>query len=323
MNQVQLEAYLRQKNIPCEGNERARSNLRQCNRINFFLTASGVGYRIGSLLPELLFGKYNLNYFRLYALRSFLFSNKERLPDERYLLIHNIWSGGYSHWLTEALLKVVVSDIDTTKYTLLLPASYKPFALQSLGKFQFRRIHFLPSHHTFLVRKALVIENPVSGFYDKQHIDRMRKLYTSPKGKPHRKIYISRRSEKLRVIENEEVIYPLLEKHGYEIVETQLLGFDEQARLFSEAAVCISIHGAALTNLLFMQPGATLVELYRPLTENDKMNLCYYRLAQASSIRYFCEFLRFGQRVQKDLDRSDLLIDAAAFETLLEDIEKN
>ena len=39
------------------------------------------------------------------------------------------------------------------------------------------------------------------------------------------------------------------------------LSFEEQVRLMSQAAVVVGIHGADLTNCVFMQHGAAMIEL--------------------------------------------------------------
>jgi len=47
----------------------------------------------------------------------------------------------------------------------------------------------------------------------------------------------------------------------FQNVQLEILSFEEQIRLFAQAAVVVGQHGAGLANALWMQPGSTVVEL--------------------------------------------------------------
>jgi capsular polysaccharide biosynthesis protein len=316
MNTAELKKYLTALHIDLKENDNAPKFLTPKTYTNFYLTTSGIGFKNLSLIKELLFGCYQLWFFRLYALKHFLSSKKVKLEDKKYLIIHNFWSQGYHHWLAEALLKLVVFKANYSDYTLILPSSYPAFAKQSLYKFEFKDILYLEKNCIYCIPNGVVINNPRSGFFHDELIKQLKELYLSDPPKPFRKIYISRRNETLRRIVNEEEIYPLLLKNGYEIIEPQLLSFQEQVALFSDAAEVISIHGAALTNMVFMHPGTRVVELYREVTANDLINGCYYRLAQAAKLNYEMCFLKIANK-NAAIDRSDLIINKEVFASLL------
>jgi capsular polysaccharide biosynthesis protein len=316
MNTEELKRYLKSLHVVLENNDEANKLLTAKEYSNFYLTTSGVAIKNLSLIKELLFGRFQLSFFKLYALKHILLSKKVNLKDEKYLIIHNFWSQGYHHWLAEALLKLIVFDADYHDFTLLLPTAYPKFATQSVSRFKFKDIIYLEKQHIYHITKAVIISNPKSGFFSNEHIQKVKDFYITSSPKPFRKIYISRRNEKLRKIVNEEDVYPLLLKKGYEIVEPHLLSFDQQVTMFSEAVEIISIHGAALTNIIFMQPGTKVIELYRELETADKMNLCYYRLAEAAKLDYNIFFLNIAVR-NKDIDRSNLIIDKNDFELIL------
>ncbi|WP_162265063.1 glycosyltransferase family 61 protein [Polycladidibacter stylochi] len=80
--------------------------------------------------------------------------------------------------------------------------------------------------------------------------------------KPFRKLYLSRSDARIRQLKNESEIYPMLLAHGYEIIISGKLPHAEQVKLFHEAKHVIAPHGAALTNLIFMQPGGELLEIF-------------------------------------------------------------
>jgi len=317
MNVNELKEYLKSLKIPIVNNTCATQSLNPKKYKNFLLTSSGIAVKNFSLIKDVLFGDFNLLFFKIYAIKKIIFSSKIYLKQKDYLIICNFWSNGYHHWLAEVLPKLIVNNINYKDYTLLIPASYPGFALQSLAKFEFKNIILLKKNCTYFIKEGTIINNPKSGFYNSDHIKHLREFYIPKSGTlPFRKIYISRKNEKLRKIVNEANLYPILLENGYEIIEPQFMSFNEQVTLFSEAKEVISIHGAALTNIIFMQAGTKIIELYREITNGDSMNLCYYRLAEAADIKYNCCFFKIAVK-RKDIDRSDIFVDPQIFSSLL------
>jgi hypothetical protein len=93
---------------------------------------------------------------------------------------------------------------------------------------------------------------------------------------PGRRIYVTRGSQRHnRIILNEPEVLELLGERGFEVVDPGAHPAIEQIRMFAEAEWIVSPHGAALTNLLFASPGATVVELFAP----NYVDVSYWKLA--------------------------------------------
>lgn len=93
----------------------------------------------------------------------------------------------------------------------------------------------------------------------------VRSLFIAPRQlRPSRKLFVRRGSSSIRQAENEADVVRSLRARGFEDVAMEGLTVAQQARLFSEAAVVVGVHGAALTNLLFAPPGARIVEIFPP-----------------------------------------------------------
>ena len=73
------------------------------------------------------------------------------------------------------------------------------------------------------------------------------------------KCFISRKNVKNPRLSNEEEARTAFEEHGYEIVYTEEMTFREQVRYFSECSCIVGTSGAAMTNILFCQPGTRVV----------------------------------------------------------------
>jgi capsular polysaccharide biosynthesis protein len=90
----------------------------------------------------------------------------------------------------------------------------------------------------------------------------------APNIDPNLRIYVRRDRSHLtkpvRTFINEEDVSLCMEFCGFRIVDMETLSVREQIRLFSEAAVIVSAHGAALAYSVFCGAGAKIVEIYRP-----------------------------------------------------------
>jgi hypothetical protein len=105
-----------------------------------------------------------------------------------------------------------------------------------------------------------------------------------PHPSPYRKIYISRSLARYRRIVNESELIPILENLGFEIVHTEKLSFASQVKLFNEAKVILSSHGAGLTNMLFAPSPALVLELFEPRAGRSH----YWMMAHALGHNYDC-----------------------------------
>ena len=76
--------------------------------------------------------------------------------------------------------------------------------------------------------------------------------------------YISRSDSSSRIVENEQELIELLQKHGFATVVIAELSFMEQVSLFATAQAIVAPHGAGLTNIVFCNPGTAVLELFTP-----------------------------------------------------------
>lgn len=92
---------------------------------------------------------------------------------------------------------------------------------------------------------------------------------------PHkaRKLFVLRQSY-FRHITNRERIEQLLIARGFEVISPGEMKFEEQVRLFSEAAVVVAQAGAALANIMFMPKESTVICLS---VHNKHVNYDYFR----------------------------------------------
>lgn len=76
-----------------------------------------------------------------------------------------------------------------------------------------------------------------------------------------RRIYLSRRSQSMRVMLNEAALEAALRRRGFAIVRPERLDARAQVALMREAEVVVGASGAALANAMFLRPGARVIEM--------------------------------------------------------------
>ena len=99
------------------------------------------------------------------------------------------------------------------------------------------------------------------------HIDALRKLRDSVRGvasSASRRVMLIRKVGLPRQVANAVDLYPLLQRHGFELVDAEELSAREQIALFCETSVVMGVHGAGLTNLIFQPQGSVVIELLPP-----------------------------------------------------------
>lgn len=97
----------------------------------------------------------------------------------------------------------------------------------------------------------------------------------------NRRLFISRANSHARPITNQDEALALVARYGFETVYMEGLSLTEQAALFNSASVIVGTHGAGLTNLVYCEPGTTVVEIY-----GAHVYSFFYGLSNLCRLRY-------------------------------------
>jgi capsular polysaccharide biosynthesis protein len=196
------------------------------------------------------------------------------------------WSEGYFHWLTDALPRLFAVENVSKTNIVVLPKKLEAFEYikESLKLLNYRA-HFFEGA-LFVRELVLPSHTAPTGNYNNHFINSVRNrfLKSFETTRAFRKVFISRSKAAKRKINNEEEIINLLELYGYEIHYFEDYSFEKQIQIMSETKTLIGIHGAGLTNMLFMQEGGQVLELRN---KNDIHNNCYFSLASELNHNYF------------------------------------
>lgn len=214
-----------------------------------------------------------------------------------FFVTNDLSSRNFFHWFLDVVQKLEFIDEHLTEserqdYQIIIPANHRSeFIRASLPAFKF---NFLEQarHELVLAENAIFVPYLApSGSYRRGIIsrlsDRLRKYFLTSGEKSPLKVYITRQSAAQRRVLNEGEIIPILQKYGFVILNMDRISFLEQVEYIQNAEVLISIHGAGLTHMLWMnQPGKVLEIRAR----GDAHNNCYFSLASDLSLDYFYTF---------------------------------
>ncbi|MCO6509870.1 MAG: glycosyltransferase family 61 protein, partial [Aridibacter famidurans] len=253
--------------------------------------------------------------------------NKLRCLPKRldYYFLMNVWSLGYHHWLAEAAPKFILFEDLLRKGRILMPKHRPGFIREFLDIFGFDNIE--ETEENVFARSLNVISNPNSGHFDAGHLAQFRQASFERLGlvgkSRGRKVYVTRMNAKVRKVVNDDELIGLLEGKGYEIFDLDNTPFIDQLKLFSETRIFVSLHGSALTNMIFMPPGGAILEFYPKVNDEEKeLNACFYRMARVLGHEHrFIFSQREDEQKHVEFRKDNVIIDLAGIERELEEFE--
>lgn len=168
----------------------------------------------------------------------------------------------------------------------------------------------------YLCEELFVASYPgVNRFYPRWLVSYLRESIVKTSTHSYRRLYIPRKNN--RKILNENELSEILRKYEFETFEPT--GNLLTHKIFSEASVVVSAHGAALANLVFCKPGTKVLELI----PSDHIYPHYFSLSVAANLDYsYIVGKSINERLMPKFGPSpyDFFVDAHEFERKLKRI---
>ena len=258
----------------------------------------------GRLLNGLSFNLFQFSnklgvkgFLKLY-LKFFLFLTKTRkitrLDNILYVTTSN--SQNFFHWFLDVLQKLEFIDqsrdqILNFKYKIIIPNGYNnSYSRKSLEAFDLN-FYYQEKNEIIISEQSILLPNIApTGNYRKNQVlklsQRMKNHWTKniTNNLNNKRIYISRKNAQRRKLKNEDEIIPILKKYGFTILDFDKLNFEEQLKNILNSEILISIHGAGLTHMLWMNQKSKVLEIRARDNSNDN---CYFTLASDLGHDYF------------------------------------
>lgn len=223
------------------------------------------------------------------------------------ILISGRATGNYFHWLIEYVPKVL--NVNKAKLDISIPlviqkglptqflqalkcvAPGRPIleASPDSETLAFETLYVV-SVHTY-IPDNFSIPYWMGGAYSSDHMRFVRDSvnnclsdhgHSTSSGNHSRKIYLARSG--VRSIRNSQSIEKMIRAKGFEIIRPEKLTFLEQVKIFKEAKIIVAPGGAALSNLIFCEPGTKVICM---VSERNKHFCAHSNLAHFAK----CSFI--------------------------------
>jgi hypothetical protein len=283
--------------------------------LNYELIKDYLAYK--SISNYVLLKKIILSLIHIYKVIFSKFSYKYINNKKEYFIIHNRNSEGFFHWMTDSLPKILFLK-NKKNATVVLPKSLKrKFILDSLKKFKISYF-FIEDDKKYMFKNLSYIgELYPSGSPRKEIIERLVRGIKKSKYNNNR-IYISRNKSNKRKIINEKSVIKILKKYNFKIIYMEKLTLEQQIIIASSSKYILGLHGAGLTNMIWMKPYGTLIEL-RP--EKNQFLNCYFNLSNLLNINY--EYILCKKdNIYKSSNESDYYVNVNSMENKIKSILK-
>jgi capsular polysaccharide biosynthesis protein len=201
------------------------------------------------------------------------------LPAPRFLTGRTLYlvtpeaTDNYHHWVVDLLPRIglvtragfALADFDN----VVVNHSNRRYQTDSLAAFGIGPERIIRADESLHLRAEMLVVPSLKSHNQclpQADITCLRRQFlgTSPRPKPSRRVYISRRSASFRRLRNEAELLPLLAEHRFEVVSLGDLSMPEQALLFADAECILGVSGAGFANLVFASPSTKVIELAPP-----------------------------------------------------------
>ena len=254
-----------------------------------WVSPDSVVYKRGHLITETLPDRSYVSYYRWrHLVRQWIRARRVTLANKRkYLLLTDSYSVGHYHWFTEVIPRLLLVGDESAEFVLLLPDhSYmRKIGIESLDRMgcTFQDIVWLDPNQFYKVPNLYFVTRVAGpGQVDDDLMHEVNRRFSSAAPRRSRKLYVSRSRASIRKVLNESEVTGMLEGLGFETVIAEDLSLAEQIGLFGACLTMVGIHGAGLTNCLFMKGGGNVIELRK-----SEPNYAYWHLAESIGHNYY------------------------------------
>ena len=249
------------------------------------------------VLQDTIFDLSSFRFFESYTHIIGSFTIKEKFEKlklffkvktnvDRGVWITQNWTWMYFHWMTDALTRLIALEGEVEQYPVLLPIDYKsyPYIVESLELLGYDYVWYNSTQRVSITDLILPSHTASPGNYNGLFLNQLRLMFLGVPSDTYRKIFISRSNATQRFIVNEDDVVALVLSFGFEVHFFENYSLRKQVALLSDTSCLIGLHGAGLTNMLFMPPKGTVIEIRN---QGDQHNNCYFSMASELNHTYY------------------------------------
>jgi capsular polysaccharide biosynthesis protein len=228
----------------------------------------------------------------------------------------------YYHWLLEELPRLL--GLAREGDVGLIANQHAPFIREAFELGQFHGPIWPVGRHTHYECDQLIVPDLVgrSGEPTQRVVGLLREFTQPWRGNASafgEKLYISRENAGRRRVLNEAELWTHLKTRGFVKLRLEEMSWREQINAFAHARMIVAPHGAGLANLVFSNPGVSVVEFLN----RDHINPCFQKLSTCVGAHYQAVISHRGgpNACVSQSNRYDIEVDASTSSVLLRTLE--
>lgn len=221
------------------------------------------------------------------------------LDEQKYYgIIHTKWFN-YSFWINSSLIRLIRLLQFKKEFTLIFPENWKyiKYVMDTLSAFPTVKYLEIPKgKHLFIKNLLLPTVRAYTASFNPDELTEIRMFVEKEtpcrkfvKDFPNR-IYLSREKVNLRKIINQEEISHILKKYNFYIINFEDYTFWEQAAIMEQAKYFIANNGAGMSNMMFMKPGAKVLEMVNRKYAENEYTFPFWKMGVLSRLDYYIQF---------------------------------
>ena len=246
---------------------------------------------------------------------------KVQVIGTKIAVCHNHWSTeNYYHWLIDSLPRLLALRSLYPGMKLLLPRISALHPVPEFISTSARLLGFpdqLPLTPRQILSAQTVIMPDLTATSLTQRPELVRQVQKEllaalcPEPiQPFRRIYAARAEGFPRNLLNEPEVEGWLQQEGFEKVYFEQMTLLQQVCLMRETEVLLAVHGANMTNILFLPGTAKVIEIHN----KEYSDPCYLRLASCLGLEYYiCPCTGVDAKLG---NQSDVVVDVALLQRI-------
>jgi hypothetical protein len=242
-------------------------------------------------VPSLAYPTYEREFSGAFLLRQWI--SKGIAITGTVGLIYDHWAAGnYYHWLIDSLPRLLLLREKYPECVLIVPEPSRSYIQLTTAALGFHILQPIATESFALVQQLIMPSHVAPpGKQDPNLIRRVRSELAKELGYSSSAIapisgkwlYVSRSKQQARRLANEHELVELFKQYAIETIYFEDMSFEQQVSAMQNVEVFIGMHGANLTNMLFLAKGAKVIELFNQTI----CNLCYFHLASNLELLYY------------------------------------
>lgn len=255
--------------------------------------------------------------------KSLLF-RKKRI--KKGILALSSFGTNYHHFLADVLptwFLVKNEKLISESSPLILPEYYLnyPYIIQALNILNIP-IEVVPTHIIASIEDVIIFKAPRISHFNPLLFNDLRsflfKEFPSSGSKLNERIFISRAKASRRKITNEDLVVQCLLKYGFRILHTEDLSLLDQIEIFRSCKILVGMHGAGLSNMIFMPDGSKVLE-FRALTSETGIYNIFWHLSSACNVDFYYQLCQTTNATSTN-KFADVQVDENELHSLLQEI---